>query len=45
MRGDADTPEIQAVRIPAGLNRDIGMHALVRMADAGAIEQIELMRR
>lgn len=43
MRHDADSTEIEAVRIPAGLNGHVGMRPLVRVPFAGSIQQSELV--
>lgn len=43
MRHDADTTEIEAIRVPAGLNRHVGVIPFVRVALAGSEEQPELV--
>lgn len=43
MRHDPDSTEIEAIRVPAGLNRHVGMISLVRVALTSSEEQSELV--
>src|SRR5262249_50793353 len=45
VRRDPDPPEVQAVGLPAGLDRDVGMGPLVQVPGPGPMEQVELMIR
>lgn len=42
---DPDTTEVQAVGVPAGLDRTVRMHPLVRVPRTGPMEQVELVIR
>jgi hypothetical protein len=39
MRGDADTAQVEPIRIPARLDRDIGVWRFVRVTLAGATQE------
>ena len=40
---DANASQVEPVRIPAGLDRDIRMSSLVRMPGARAVQQLEVV--
>ena len=43
MRSNPDSPEIEAIRVPARLDRNVGMSSLVRMSLAGPVQQTEFV--
>ncbi len=43
MRNNPDSPKVQAVGVPAGLNRDVGMGSFVRVAGTGSMKEPELV--
>lgn len=43
MRSHSDTAEIEPVRVPASLDRDVGMRSLVRMAGTSSMKKFELL--
>lgn len=43
LRADADSAQIQAVRIPAGLNGDVGLGIAFCVTDASFVEKIEFL--
>jgi hypothetical protein len=45
MWGDANSPQIKSVGVPARLNGDVGVSALVRVAGARSIQKSELVIR
>ena len=42
MRCDADTPEVEAIGVPAGLDRHVGVRPLVGMPGASPMQEEEL---
>ncbi len=45
VRGDADPTKIEAVGVPAGLDRDVGMSPLVSVPGTGTVQEPELVIR
>ncbi len=43
MRHDPNSAQVQAVGIPAGLNRNVGMGSLVRVTAASSMQQNEFV--